>query len=183
MQNCAHFVFKLYSEVIVVCFHNSTFTLSQYIPLQLQRLKVLGQSQSQSSGAVWKSRWLSWAFRPNKPYGFHGRKAILNHAHTLVSALSLICQPISEDVKQHNSNLSRPAPQCTYCCHRPCCLCTTSVSCNTCMRICARDAMFSLLDFTSAVSTRIVEIAEAYMWASFSSYIWRRYHLATVKFV
>ena len=42
--------------------------------------------QSQSSGAVWKSRWPCWAFRPNEPYGFRGRKAILNHAHALVSA-------------------------------------------------------------------------------------------------
>ena len=31
----------------------------------------------QSSGAVWKSRWPSWAFRPNEPYGFCGRKATL----------------------------------------------------------------------------------------------------------
>ena len=30
---------------------------------------------SQSSGAVWKSKWPSWAFRPNEPYGFCGRKA------------------------------------------------------------------------------------------------------------
>ena len=43
----------------------------------------------QSSGAVWKSRWPSWAPRPNEPYGFCGRKATLNHAHALVS-LSLI---------------------------------------------------------------------------------------------
>ena len=40
----------------------------------------------QSSGAMWKSRWSSWAFRPDEPYGFRGRKAILNHAHALVSA-------------------------------------------------------------------------------------------------
>ena len=40
----------------------------------------------QSSGAVWESRWPSWAFRPNEPCGFRGRKAILNHAHALVSA-------------------------------------------------------------------------------------------------
>ena len=40
----------------------------------------------QSSGAVLKSRWPSWALRPNELYGFRGRKAILNHAHALVSA-------------------------------------------------------------------------------------------------
>ena len=38
-----------------------------------------------SSGAVWKSRWLSWAFCPHEPYGFCGSKAILNNAHALVS--------------------------------------------------------------------------------------------------
>ena len=40
----------------------------------------------QSSGAVWESRWPSWAVRPNEPSGFRGRKAILNHASALVSA-------------------------------------------------------------------------------------------------
>ena len=39
-----------------------------------------------SSGAVWESRWPSWAVRLNEPSGFRGRKAILNHAHALVSA-------------------------------------------------------------------------------------------------
>ena len=39
----------------------------------------------QSSGAVWKSRWPSWAFRPNEPYGFCGRKATLNHAYAMVT--------------------------------------------------------------------------------------------------
>ena len=39
----------------------------------------------QSPGAVWKSRWSSWAFRPNQPYGFRGRKAMLNHWSQLVS--------------------------------------------------------------------------------------------------
>ena len=39
-----------------------------------------------SSGAVWESRWPSWAVHPNEPSGFRGRKAILNHASALVSA-------------------------------------------------------------------------------------------------
>ena len=39
-----------------------------------------------SSGAVWESRWPSWAVRPNEPSGFRGRKAILNHASALVTA-------------------------------------------------------------------------------------------------
>ena len=54
--------------------------------------------KSQSSGAVCQLRWLSWAFHPNEYYGFHGRKAILNHALALVSA----CQPTSVGIKQHN---------------------------------------------------------------------------------
>ena len=34
--------------------------------------------ETHSSGAVWESRWPSWAaVRPNEPSGFHGRKAIL----------------------------------------------------------------------------------------------------------
>ena len=45
------------------------------------------ENYGQTSGAVWKSRWPSWAFRrPNEPYGFRGRKAPLNHADALVSA-------------------------------------------------------------------------------------------------
>ena len=32
---------------------------------------------------MWKSRWPSWAFRPNELYGFCGRKATLNHSHAL----------------------------------------------------------------------------------------------------
>ena len=48
-----------------------------------------------SSGAVWESRWQSWAVCPNQPYGFCGRKVI-------GLSMSLICQPTSEDNKQHN---------------------------------------------------------------------------------
>ena len=39
-----------------------------------------------SSGAVWESKWPSWAVRPNEPSGFRGRKTISNHASALVSA-------------------------------------------------------------------------------------------------
>ena len=31
-------------------------------------------AQDHSSGAVWESRWRSWAVRPNEPSGFRGRK-------------------------------------------------------------------------------------------------------------
>ena len=42
--------------------------------------------RSPSSGAVWKSKWPSWAFRHNEPYGFCGRKATLHH-----EALVTVC--------------------------------------------------------------------------------------------
>ena len=38
-----------------------------------------------SSGAVWESRWMSWAVRPNEPSGFSGRKELLNCASALVT--------------------------------------------------------------------------------------------------
>ena len=53
----------------------------------------------QNSGAVWKSRWPSWAFRPNKPYGFCGRKATIKPCLGIGHSFSLICQPTSEDMK------------------------------------------------------------------------------------
>ena len=40
---------------------------------------------SHSSGAVWESRWTSWAVRPNEPSGFRGRKELLNRASALVT--------------------------------------------------------------------------------------------------
>ena len=47
---------------------------------------ISGLPSTHSSGAVWESRWPSWAVRPNEPSGFRGRKSILNHASALVSA-------------------------------------------------------------------------------------------------
>ena len=38
-----------------------------------------------SSGAVWESRWTSWAVRPNEPSGFRGRKELFNRASALVT--------------------------------------------------------------------------------------------------
>ena len=40
---------------------------------------------SHSSGAVWESRWTSWAVRPNEPSGFRGRKDLLHRASALVT--------------------------------------------------------------------------------------------------
>ena len=37
------------------------------------------------SGAVWESKWPSWAVRPNEPSGFHGRKDLLNRASAFVT--------------------------------------------------------------------------------------------------
>ena len=47
------------------------------------------QEANHNSGAVWESRWPSWAVRPNEPSGFRGHKATLNHASALVSACPL----------------------------------------------------------------------------------------------
>ena len=80
-----------------------------------------------SSGAVWESRWPSWAVRPNEPSGFHGCKELLHRASALVTTcpkyvnwhlrtlsitssssssytcdcLSLISHLVSVDVKHH----------------------------------------------------------------------------------
>ena len=48
--------------------------------------KKKGCNRCHSSGAVWESRWPSWAVRPNEPSGFRGRKDLLNRASALVSA-------------------------------------------------------------------------------------------------
>ena len=42
-------------------------------------------SVSHSSGAVWESRWTSWAVRPNEPSGFRGRQDLSNRASALVT--------------------------------------------------------------------------------------------------
>ena len=58
-----------------------------------------------SSGAVWESRWPSWAVRPNEPSGFREHKELLNHARIglrrIGLRLFLIFQPTSEDIKHH----------------------------------------------------------------------------------
>ena len=41
--------------------------------------------EQHSSGAVWESRWTSWAVRPKEPSGFRGRKELLNRASALVT--------------------------------------------------------------------------------------------------
>ena len=43
------------------------------------------ENPAYSSGAVWESRWTSWAVRPNEPSGFRGRKDLLNRASALVT--------------------------------------------------------------------------------------------------
>ena len=41
--------------------------------------------ESHSSGAVWESRWTSWAVRPSEPSDFRGRKDLLHRASALVT--------------------------------------------------------------------------------------------------
>ena len=57
------------------------------------------QQQLRSSGAVWESRWPSWAPCPNETYGFCGRKATMNHAYALVTVCPQYVNPTSEDIK------------------------------------------------------------------------------------
>ena len=63
--------------------------VSGYKGLGLQRSQATkvsaAQLSHQSSGAVWKSRWPSWAFHPHEPYRFCGHKATLNHASASVA--------------------------------------------------------------------------------------------------
>ena len=51
---------------------------------------------------MWESRWPSWAFRPNEPYGFCRRNANIEPCSRTGLSLSLICRPTSEDIKQQN---------------------------------------------------------------------------------
>ena len=48
-------------------------------------VKSLARRLIHSSGAVWESRWPSWAVRPNEPSGFRRRKDILNYGSALVT--------------------------------------------------------------------------------------------------
>ena len=66
------------------------------------------KQSKQSSGAVWKLTWPSWSFRPNEPYGFRGRKAILNHAHALVMMSWCL---MSSDVIWHIRDKLWPMPK------------------------------------------------------------------------
>ena len=69
-------------------FHTATDIVNVCVPHQLSFTTDV-PSFTHSSGAVWESRWPSWAVRPNEPSGFCGRKATLNDASAaLVSACS-----------------------------------------------------------------------------------------------
>ena len=67
--------------------HLLLFSLTRYIFVYIML----------SSRAVWRSRWPSWACRPNEPYGFCGRKATLNRA--VLRHWSVFIPNISEDMK------------------------------------------------------------------------------------
>ena len=63
-------------------------TCPSYVNWHLRTLSINSSSSyvfRHSSGAVWESRWTSWAVRPNEPSGFRGRKALLNRASALVT--------------------------------------------------------------------------------------------------
>jgi len=54
-------------------------------PLRCYKKLFTHAESHHSSGAVWESRWTSWAVRPNEPSGFCGRKDLLNRASALVT--------------------------------------------------------------------------------------------------
>ena len=51
----------------------------------IYKLFLMSNPKIHSSGAVWESRWTSWAVRPNEPSGFRGRKDLLHRASALVT--------------------------------------------------------------------------------------------------
>ena len=61
-----------------------TITLCTQKHLQYYTMHIETE-QKHSSGAVWESRWPSWAVHPNEPSGFRGRKELLNRALALVT--------------------------------------------------------------------------------------------------
>ena len=75
--------------------HTHTRILKPFEDSEPTGLKVaVRTSRRQSSGAERKSRWPSWAFRPNESYGFGVRKATLNRASALVTVCPWYqCQP------------------------------------------------------------------------------------------
>ena len=93
LQNRSHLVSNLLvtqqSSNLITDYAGAKFTNS------LQGVSLLGDKiikpanrstgQNHSSGAVWESRWTSWAVRPKEPSGFRGRKELLNRASALVT--------------------------------------------------------------------------------------------------
>ena len=61
-----------------------------------------------SSGAVWESRWPSWAVRPIEPSGFRGHTAILNHASALAETMyaSALVSACPQYVNRHPRTLT-----------------------------------------------------------------------------
>ena len=66
--------------------HNRKYNNKNNWPAVLvQKRALLNRREIHSSGAVWESRWTSWAVRPNEPSGFRGRKDLLHRASALVT--------------------------------------------------------------------------------------------------
>ena len=68
---------------------------------QVKTDKLRMVADCHSSGAVWESRWTSWAVRPNEPSGFRGRKdSVTAPCFGIGHNLSLICLMTSEDITE-----------------------------------------------------------------------------------
>ena len=74
-------LFCALSEKSCACAHTPT----HYYYHDAYRVVYKYIHPNHSSGAVWESRWTSWAVRPNEPSGFRGHKDLLNRASALVT--------------------------------------------------------------------------------------------------
>ena len=85
----------------ITCEHGESDRDQKIAPYKSDKQTTVYQH---SSGAVWESRWTSWAVRPNEPSGFRGRKELLNRASALVTT----CQLTSEDIKHQFITVYQP---------------------------------------------------------------------------
>ena len=83
-------------------------TPADYWSNTITKTRSFAPTPPHSSGAVWESRWTSWAVRPNEPSGFRGRKELFEPCFGIGHNLSLICQLTSEDIKQHFTTTTPP---------------------------------------------------------------------------
>ena len=111
--------------------HSSwTRTVYSYISY----ITLCGLFGRHSSGAVWESRWPSWAVRPNEPSGFRGRKELLNRASALVTTCPKYVNWHLRTLSINSSSslwtlrpTFRSVPM--LCVNGPCPTCATSLKC------------------------------------------------------